>query len=158
MITDVKLLILDVDGTLTDGKIYISANGEIMKAFNCKDGYGIAHLSEYGVTPVIITGRQSEIVSQRAKELNITEVYQGVHDKTVILRDLCFRLGITTSQCAYIGDDLNDFPCMQLCGITAAPADATAPILASVDYVCKANGGSGAVREFIDFLIGRKSE
>lgn len=150
---DIKLLILDVDGTLTDGKIYMSANGEFMKAFNIKDGYALANLSKSGIEPVIITGRTSEIVKRHCEELGIKELHQGVGDKALCLKEACEKRGITTKQCAYIGDDLNDIDCMILCGHTAAPADAIKSVRDKVDYVCETRGGEGAVREYCDYLI-----
>lgn len=150
---DIKMLVLDVDGTLTDGKIYMSANGELMKAFNIKDGYALVHLRNYGIEPIIITGRISEIVKRRCEELGINELYQGVDDKAVCLKNVCEKKGITTKQCAYIGDDLNDIDCMMLCGHRAAPADAMKSVRDVVDYVCDARGGDGAVREYCDLLI-----
>lgn len=158
MALNIKALILDVDGTLTDGKIYMSANGELLKAFNIKDGYAIARLPKYGITPIIITGRKSEIVEQRCKELKITEIHQGIENKAFKLREVCDRLGIQASECAYIGDDLNDICCMQLCGIKAAPADAVKFVREHVDYVCEAKGGDGAVREFCDYLTAQIAE
>ena len=152
---DIKILVLDVDGTLTDGKIYMSANGEMMKAFNIKDGYALARLPKYGISPVIITGRKSEIVKQRCNELNITNVYQGVEDKVSKLREVCKNMNISLNQCAYIGDDLNDLDCMHLCGHSASPADAINEVCLQVNYVCKHNGGDGAVREYCDYLIGQ---
>lgn len=150
---DIKLLVMDVDGTLTDGKIYMSSNGELMKAFNIKDGYAIARLRDYGIEPVIITGRNSEIVSQRCAELNITELHQGIENKSYKLRDVCKKYSIDLSQVAYIGDDLNDLPCMKICGYSACPSDAMKQVKDSVSYVCQANGGDGAVREFIEHII-----
>lgn len=152
MALDIKILVLDVDGTLTDGKIYMSSNGELMKAFNIKDGYALARLPQYGITPVIITGRKSEIVDQRCKELKIAHIYQGIENKAFKLREVCDGLGIELKQCAYIGDDLNDINCMQLCGHKACPADAVKFVREHVDYVCEAKGGDGAVREYCDFL------
>lgn len=150
---DIKLLVMDVDGTLTDGKIYMSANGELMKAFNIKDGYALAHLREYGIEPVIITGRESEIVRQRCLELNILELYQGIENKLFLLKDICSKYGVDLSGVAYIGDDLNDLQCISYCGCTACPADAMDIVKKKVDYVCKARGGEGAVREFIENII-----
>ena len=153
---DIKLLVMDVDGTLTDGKIYMSANGELMKAFNIKDGYAIARLRDYGIEPVIITGRKSEIVSQRCAELKITELYQGIENKSYKLRDVCKEYCIDLSQVAYIGDDLNDLSCMKICGYSACPSDAMKQVRDSVNYVCETKGGDGAVREFIDFLLSKQ--
>ena len=152
---DFKLLVLDVDGTLTDGKIYISDCGEIMKAFNIKDGYMLSRLRDYGIEPVIITGRTSEIVKRRCEELDIKILYQGVEDKVSCLKDICAKMHITSNQCAYIGDDLNDLDCMELCGHKAAPADAIKVVKDKVDYICTARGGEGAVREYCDYLIDK---
>ena len=149
---EIKLLVMDVDGTLTDGKIYMSADGEIMKAFNIKDGYGIVRLKEKGIIPVIITGRSSEIVANRCKELGIEELHQGIEDKKSKLLEVCDKYHFEVSNVAYIGDDLNDLECMKICGITAAPADAMEEILNTVNYVCRHKGGDGAVREFIEKL------
>ncbi len=150
---EIKALILDVDGTLTDGKIYMSSSGELMKAFNIKDGYGLVVLPQYGITPVIITGRSSDIVKQRCSELGITEVYQGVKNKTYQLREVCKKLDIQLTQCAYMGDDINDLPAMKLCGVTACPADGVKQVREIVDVVTEATGGNGAVREFCDYLV-----
>ena len=147
------MLVMDVDGTLTDGKIYMSANGELMKAFNIKDGYAIARLRDYDIVPVIITGRSSEIVKQRCTELKIKEVHQGIENKSYKLRDVCEKLHIELSQVAYIGDDLNDLPCIKICGYSACPSDAMKQVRDRVNYVCQAKGGDGAVREFIDHII-----
>ena len=147
------MLVMDVDGTLTDGKIYMSANGELMKAFNIKDGYAIAKLRDYGIEPVIITGRSSEIVKQRCIELNIKELHQGIENKSYKLRDICKKHHIDLSQVAYIGDDLNDLPCMKIRGYSASPSDAIKRVRDNVKFVCQAKGGDGAVREFIEHLL-----
>ena len=144
---------MDVDGTLTDGKIYMSAPGEIMKAFNSKDGYAIAHIREYKIEPVIITGRESEIVKKRCTELKITELYQGVSNKLYKLKEICKNIGVKLSEVAYIGDDVNDLACIQQCGCTACPADAVKAVKDKVDYMCAEKGGEGAVREFCEYLI-----
>lgn len=153
---DIQMLVMDVDGTLTDGKIYMSANGELMKAFNIKDGYAIARLRDYGIEPIIITGRSSEIVQQRCAELKISEIHQGIDNKSYKLREICKRRHVTLSQVAYIGDDMNDLSCMKICGFSACPADAMKQVKDSVNFVCEANGGNGAVREFIDYLLSRQ--
>ena len=146
----IKLLVMDVDGTLTDGKIYMGENGEVMKAFNVKDGYAIAHmLPEMEIIPVIITGRKSKIVENRAKELGIIELYQGVGDKLAQLKKVAEKYNAAPEEIAYIGDDLNDLACIEYCGLTACPADAVEEVKQKVTYVCNKNGGEGAVREFI---------
>ena len=147
----IKLLVMDVDGTLTDGKIYMGENGEVMKAFNVKDGYAIAHmLPEMGIIPVIITGRKSKIVENRAKELGITELYQGVGDKLAVLKNVAEKYNVSPDEIAYIGDDINDLDCIEYCGVTACPADAVEEVKRIATYVCKKNGRDGAVREYID--------
>jgi 3-deoxy-D-manno-octulosonate 8-phosphate phosphatase (KDO 8-P phosphatase) len=150
----ITILILDVDGTLTDGTIYITAEGEFMKAFNIKDGYGIAHiLPEIHVTPVIVTGRESRIVQNRARELSITEVYQNVADKAAKLQELSKRYGCGLDSFAYIGDDMNDYDAMRLCGFKACPADAAAEIKAIADYISPHPSGHGAVRDVCEELL-----
>lgn len=149
----IKILVMDVDGTLTDGKIYMGNEGELMKAFDIKDGYGIAHmLPKMGMIPMIITGRKSRILEHRCKELKITELYQGIEDKDSVLGEIIKEKGLDFENVAYIGDDLNDLPCMRQVGLTACPADACEEIREQVDYVCHRRGGCGAVREFIEFL------
>lgn len=150
----IKLLAMDVDGTLTDGQIYMSAAGELMKSFNVKDGYAIANqLPKAGIIPVIITGRASEIVRSRAAELKITEVHQGISDKLAKLKEIAAMYDASPEEIAYIGDDLNDLDCIRYCGMTACPADAIVEVIAAVDYVCRHDGGRGAVREFVDWVM-----
>ncbi len=150
----IKFFVMDVDGTLTNGKIYFSAQGEAFKAFNVKDGYGIAHiLPKYDIIPVIITGRSSEIVAKRAEDLKIKEIHQGIGNKIAKLKEIAEKYSIDFSEIAYIGDDVNDLECIEYCGFTACPGDALPAVLREVDYICKANGGDGAVREFIDLII-----
>lgn len=149
----IKMLIMDVDGTLTDGKVYYGTDGTETKAFHIKDGYGIKHLlPNYGILPVIITGRTSNVVSKRAKELGIHEVHQGIADKIKVLLELKKKYCLEKRHIAYIGDDLIDIECMKECGIIGCPADAVKEIREIADYVCCLDGGEGAVREFIDFL------
>lgn len=149
----VKLLVMDVDGTLTDGRIYIGADGEVMKAFDVKDGYGIVHLRNNGIEPVIITGRSSAIVRERSRELGITELYQGVSDKLSQLKAVAEKFTCTADEIAYIGDDENDLDSIKYCGVTACPNDAVDTVKPHVRYICKRNGGRGAVREFIEWFM-----
>jgi 3-deoxy-D-manno-octulosonate 8-phosphate phosphatase (KDO 8-P phosphatase) len=156
---DIKLLVLDVDGTLTDGKIHISENGEFFKSFNTKDGFAIKHmLPKVGIVPVIITGRESKIVTMRARELDVTEVYQNVSDKSTILRELVVKYHCAMSQIAYIGDDLNDYAAMQLCGFKGCPADAVEQIRCICDYVAVKNGGTGAVRDICEQFLKQQDK
>ena len=154
MSKSIKLLFMDVDGTMTDGKIYMGPDGEVMKAFDIKDGYGIHEiLPQYGIVPVIITGRTSKIVENRAAELGIKELYQGKHDKVDTLLAVLKKYDCPPQQAAYIGDDVLDLPCMELCGVKGCPADAVAGVKAICDYVCQTPAGQGAVREFIEWLV-----
>lgn len=149
----IQVLIIDVDGTLTDGKVYMGLNGELMKAFNIKDGYAIVHfLPLLNIEPIIITGRSSDILISRCKELKITEVYQGVNNKINKLKEICEQKNITLNQVAYIGDDANDLECMMLCGLKACPCDAIPEVISICDFVSTKKGGDGAVREFIDYI------
>ena len=151
---NIKLFVMDVDGTMTDGTIYIGATGELMKAFDVKDGYAIYHmLPAQNIIPVIITGRSSDIVATRAKELKITELYQGVSDKLAVLASVAAKYDAAPGQIAYIGDDLNDLDAMSYCGFTACPADAVEAVRKAAKFVCKSNGGRGAVREFVEYVL-----
>lgn len=155
----IKYLVMDIDGTLTDGKIYMGNNGEMFKAFDIKDGYGISLiLPKHNITPIVITARKSDIVSNRCKELGVEHCYQGCRNKKEFLIKLMDKFGEKPIKgkymnTAYIGDDLIDKPCMEICGYTACPADAVKDIKNHVDYICSQNGGNGAVREFIEQLI-----
>lgn len=156
MKNNIKAFIMDVDGTLTDGKIYMSANGELMKAFNIKDGMGIVEARKSNLTPIIITGSTSEIVAHRCKELGIEILHQGVADKLSKLKEVAASLNISLDEIAYIGDDTNDLECMNACGFSACPANAVTKVRESVDYICQLKGGEGAVREMLDKLIKNK--
>lgn len=150
---NIKILVLDVDGTLTDGKVYIGETGELFKAFDIKDGLGIHDLlPRYGIVPVIITGRQSTILAVRCKEIGIEYLYQGVSDKVGTLKRLLEEWELDYKNCAYIGDDVNDLPCMKLVAVSGCPADAVMEVKQKVQYIATRNGGCGAVREFIEWL------
>lgn len=149
----IKLLVLDVDGCLTDGRIVYSNEGDEIKAFNVKDGFAIVNWIALGRNAAIITGRRSKIVEKRAKELGIRHLYQGVKDKLTCLQNLCDELGIGIDEVAAIGDDLNDYRLLKACGRSFAPADAMHHITGMVDVVLSRQGGDGAVREMIELLI-----
>lgn len=153
-----KLFVMDVDGTLTDGKIYMSPEGEAYKAFDIKDGYGVRNiLKMYNIRTAIITGRQSEIVRRRAEELDIDYLYQGVGDKLSCLKQLVETVGCSFGEVVYIGDDISDLPCMERVGLCCCPADANENVKKIVKYVARRGGGQGAVREVIDRMIVRKA-
>ena len=149
----IKLVLLDVDGTLTDGGIYRGNNGEELKRFNVKDGYAIVNTQKLGIEFGIITGRKSELVEIRAKELKIKYLYQGISEKTVILEEIMKKDGLSKEEIAYMGDDLNDILIMKQSGLTGAPRDAADEVIQIVDFVSGKNGGSGAVREFVEYIL-----
>ena len=153
----IRLLLLDVDGVMTDGGLYYSGRGEIFKKFNVKDGYGIIKVQRSGIQVGIITGRVSAIIVRRAKELGIKELHQNLHDKLSAYNRIKIQYGLTDAQIAYVGDDEPDVPVLKRVGFSAAPADAMPAALKVVDYVCKCSGGNGAVREVIDLIMGAQS-
>lgn len=149
----IKLVLLDVDGTLTDGGIYRGNNGEELKRFNVKDGYAIVNAQKLGIEFGIITGRKSELVEIRSNELKIKYLYQGISEKTVILEEIMQKTGLEKEEIAYMGDDLNDILIMKQSGLTGAPKDAADEVIQIVDFVSGKNGGSGAVREFVEYIL-----
>lgn len=149
----IKLVLLDVDGTLTDGGIYRGNNGEELKRFNVKDGYAIVNAQKLGIEFGIITGRKSELVEIRSNELKIKYLYQGISEKTVILEEIMQKTGLKKEEIAYMGDDLNDILIMKQSGLTGAPKDAADEVIQIVDFVSGKNGGSGAVREFVEYIL-----
>jgi len=151
----IKLFIMDVDGTLTDGQIYMGQDGELFKVFNIKDGYGIKKLLENNIIPVIITSRKSKIVELRAEELGVLEVYQAVDNKIEQLNKLAYKYGCKLDEIAYVGDDDNDFHCINMCGLSGCPDDSSQLIKENVDFVSKYDGGNGAVRDFIEYLLAK---
>ena len=149
----IKLVLLDVDGTLTDGGIYRGNNGEELKRFNVKDGYAIVNAQKLGIEFGIITGRKSELVEIRTNELKIKYLYQGISEKTVILKEIMQKTGLKKEEIAYMGDDLNDILIMKQSGLTGAPKDAADEVIQIADFVSEKNGGSGAVREFVEYIL-----
>lgn len=153
---NIKLLILDVDGVLTDGRIILDNEGNEFKAFNVRDGHGIRMLINAGLHVAIITGRDSKVVARRAKELGITEVYQGRHKKADSFEHIIKKLKLTKGEAAYIGDDIVDIPIFRRVGLPIAVNDAMDEAKAYVLMVTKNRGGKGAVREVSDFLLKAK--
>lgn len=159
----IKFLVMDVDGTLTDGKIYMGVDGECMKAFDIKDGYALhTLLKENGIIPVIITARKSPMVEHRCKELGVTEIHQGVMKKLDCMKGIIGKYSSADQQydlsnVAYIGDDLLDSQCMnpikEVGGIVGCPSNAAKEVIAACDYVSHNKGGEGAVRDFVEYLI-----
>lgn len=149
----IQLLICDVDGVMSDGLIYMGNNGEELKAFNVRDGYGIRCLLTSGIEVAIITGRQSKLLEDRAKTLGITYLYQGQHNKLLAYQQLLDTLNLKPEQTAYIGDDLIDLPVMEKVGLSVAVADAHPLLTPRANYVTRIAGGRGAVRELCDLIL-----
>ncbi len=151
-ISEIRLIVLDVDGTLTDGGVYIDNNGIETKKFNIKDGAGIVLAEKAGIDFMILTGRESRCVEHRANELKIRYVFQGISDKLSYLKNFLHEHEILPENVAYMGDDANDLECMQYVGFAACPSDAVEDVKEKCNFVSHLNGGYGAVREFCDFI------
>ncbi|MBD5537986.1 MAG: HAD hydrolase family protein [Lachnospiraceae bacterium] len=156
---EIRYVVFDVDGTLTDGKIYMGENGEVMKCFSIKDGCGIKDIMpKHNLVPIVITARKSQIVENRCKELGIDRYYQGCSDKVKKLDELAIELNCTQNvdgiypEIAYMGDDIIDIPVMKVCGLKGCPNDAAHQVKEVADFVSTKNGGDGAAREFIEWL------
>jgi len=149
----VRLVLLDVDGVLTDGRIHVGADGADARAFFARDGLGVRLGQAGGLSFGIISGRRSEAVVLRASELEITEVHLGIRDKVACLDAILGRFGLAPSAVCYVGDDLVDLPVMRRVGLSAAPSDAAPEVLEAADFVASAAGGRGAVREVVDLLL-----
>jgi YrbI family 3-deoxy-D-manno-octulosonate 8-phosphate phosphatase len=151
--TRIKLLILDVDGVMTDGRIIVNERGEEIKRFHARDGYGLKRLLSEGIDVVIITGRKSKALEHRAKELGIQEIYQGVMEKESLCRELIEHKELIKDQVCCIGDDLPDLAMFNQAGISIAVADAVAEVRDAASYVTKKKGGKGAVREICELIL-----
>ena len=149
----IRLVIFDVDGVLTDGKLYIDHEGHEFKCFHARDGHGVKMLRQSGVAVAVISGRYSKSVEVRMKDLGIDHVYQGQEDKVAALEELCIQFGVTYEQVAHVGDDLLDLPVMQRVGLSIAVNDANFAVRERARWVTKSNGGDGAAREVCDFLM-----
>jgi len=150
----IELIVLDADGTLTDGKIIYSSTGDELKNFDVKDGLAIASWTKkFAKKVAIITGRTSILLEKRAKELGVTHLYQGVDNKDEILENILEKENLTWEQTAGIGDDLNDYKMLKKVGLSFSVNDAVEDIKAICDVVCKQKGGCGAVREMVEYIL-----
>lgn len=150
---NIKLLVLDVDGVLTDGRLYFTPDGQELKVFNTLDGHGIKQLQKSGVTVSIITGRQSPAVEKRARDLGIAHCYQGQENKRIPFEDLIKKLSLSLPEIAYAGDDLPDLLIMKKVGLSIAVANAHATVIQHAHMTTRARGGEGAVREICDLIM-----
>ena len=150
----IELLVIDVDGTLTDGKIIYSNSGEEFKNFHVRDGFGLVYWTkQLGKKAAIITGRNSKIVENRAKELGFTHYYQGIKDKLAALDEILEKENLTYANVAVIGDDINDISMMEHAKLSFCPSDASEYVLKTANIVSKYKGGEGAVREMIEYIL-----
>ena len=149
----IKLMIFDVDGVLTDGRLYLSDSGEEMKAFNTRDGQGIKLLRENGIAVGVITARSSRVVERRARELGIELLRQGASDKAGVLAELLSGQNLQASEAGYMGDDLADLPVLMRCGFAATVQSAPEAVRTRVHYVARSAGGEGAAREVCEFIL-----
>lgn len=155
----IKLLCSDVDGVMTDNKLHVSATGELFKTFNARDGWALKEiLPKNGIEPAVITGRKSQIVPNRCEELGVSLVFCGRDDKNAVVTQLAKEKRYSLSEIAFIGDDYNDLPAIKLAGLSGCPSDAIEPVKATVTYICKAKGGEGALREFVEWIVAQQSE
>lgn len=150
---EIKLFVMDVDGTLTDGCMYYTAEGEMMKRFHTRDGHGIQLLREAGILTAVISKEHSDIALKRAEKLQIDHVYIGVEDKVARLNELCSSLSIPLENVAYVGDDVNDLDVMDIVGVSFAVADAHDIVQDAANIVLNHKGGEGAVREAADMVL-----
>ncbi|MGD9849896.1 MAG: KdsC family phosphatase [Nitrospirales bacterium] len=153
---NIRLFATDVDGVLTDAGMYYAESGDEWKKFNTRDGMGIKMLQAQGVVTAIITMEQTKVVARRAQKLKIEEVFQGITNKAEVLSSLSVKYNIALEHMAYIGDDVNDLPALQIVGFSCAPADCVDEVRSVVDYVCEKRGGEGAVREIADKILQMK--
>ena len=150
---NIKLVITDVDGILTDGGMYYSKDGDIMKKFNTRDGMGVELLTKQKIGSIIITRENSPIVKKRGKKIKVLETHVGILKKESLLPKICKNYSLKIENIAYIGDDVNDFEIMQKVGFSCAPNDGIQKIKDISDYICTAKGGAGAFREVADLIL-----
>jgi YrbI family 3-deoxy-D-manno-octulosonate 8-phosphate phosphatase len=148
-----KLVFTDIDGVWTDGGMYYASDGRELKRFNTSDSAGVLYLNLMNIPLVIITGERSQMVTDRAKKLGITEIYQGIKDKLAIAKSVCLGRGISLTECAHIGDDINDIPLLRAVGYSACPANSPMYLYEHVDRVLEVKGGDGAFRCFIELIL-----
>lgn len=153
---NIELVVFDVDGVFTDGRIYISNQGEETKVFNVRDGHGVRMLIHYGVQVAVISGRNSQAVNIRMQELDVTDVLQGHIDKRTAFDELAQKKGLEYSQMAFVGDDIIDVQAMQIAGLSFAVADAHEWVKSHADVITSRNGGEGAVREVCELILDAK--
>lgn len=149
-----RLVITDIDGVWTDGGMYYTSEGDIMKKFSVKDGWGVAFLNHLGIPVAIMTGEKNEVVTRRANKLKVDYCFLGVKDKLTKAKELCGELGISLAEVAFIGDDLNDALLLKAVGISGCPSGTPEYVASIVDFRGRVPGGAGAFREFVESILG----
>ena len=153
---NIRLIISDVDGVLTDGGMYYSNEGELCKRFHTRDGMAVELLLNHGIKTILITKEKSKIAILRAKKMNVSKIYYGITKKEAELSGICKKYDVTPKEIMYVGDDVNDLELMRKVGFSATPKDGIGQIKKVADYVCKAKGGEGVLREVADMLLSVK--
>ena len=149
----IKLVLTDVDGVLTDGGMYYTEKGDIMKKFHTRDGMGVTLLRKNNIPTVIVTKEKTTMVKKWSTKMKIKKLYDGINDKESIIDEICKKFDVSTKELAYIGDDINDVGILRKVGFSAVPNDAISETKKIADYICKTNGGHGAFREFADLIL-----
>tara|TARA_Y100001936_G_C16082531_1_gene679007 strand:- start:2395 stop:2895 length:501 start_codon:yes stop_codon:yes gene_type:complete len=152
----IKLVISDVDGVLTDGGMYYSENGEVMKKFNTRDGMGMELLLNKGIKTILISKENSKIVKARAKKLSVSKVFLGIHNKELLLPEICKKFKVSKNEICYIGDDINDLEIMNNVGFSACPINAISMIKETADYISNYSGGDGVFRDIAELILSSK--
>lgn len=152
-----KLFITDIDGVWTDGGMYYTAEGDVMKKFCVKDGWGVIFLRHYNIPVAIMTGENTQIVAKRAQKLKIDRCFLGVKDKLSLARQVCDEMGITLADVAFIGDDVNDLPLLRAVGCSGCPSNTPDYVKSQVKHVGTVHGGHGAFREFVETILAEES-
>ena len=155
---EIRLILSDVDGVLTDGGMYYSENGELLKKFNTRDGMAVELLLQNNIKTVLITKENSKITKQRGKKINAAATYVGVQTKENELKKICTKFMVKKNEIAYIGDDVNDIVIMKLVGLSATPFDGSDEVKKIANYVCKLQGGDGVLRELANFILSAKGK
>ena len=150
---NIKILLTDVDGVLTDGGMYYTPTGDTIKKFHARDGMGVNLLKKSEIPTIIVTKEKTKMVKNWAKKMNISYVYDGIQEKEKILPEICKKYSVTSSQIAYVGDDVNDIGLLKKVGFSATPNDGIMDAQNIVDYVCKKKGGDGVLREVADIIL-----
>lgn len=154
----IKLVITDVDGVLTDGGMYYTAKGDVMKKFHVRDGMGVTLLRRNNVPTIIVTKEQTQIVKQWAKRMKIKKLFDGIQDKKKVLHQICNEFKVKENEAAYIGDDVNDIDLLKNVGFSACPNDAIDVVKNNSDYVCNKRGGEGVLREVVEIILSAKAK